>query len=157
MESQLSVLFWTKEERLCLRFLFHAELTHVDEYHSFGLRLSWRYVHFQCNNTKEALKLWHSLMPRRGRSFSSGDKIEKSAESDNSDLFKDLIWGKGTGNSWIVGTATSQHLRKLTRYHPLPWWQRGWCFLQPGECGQSSYHCHPLGDQESPKISTWVR
>ena len=32
MESQLSVLFWTKEERLSLGFLFQAELTHVDEY-----------------------------------------------------------------------------------------------------------------------------
>lgn len=42
----------------------------------------------------------------RREKFFSGDKIEKSAESDNSDLFKDLIWGEGAGNSWIkAGTA----------------------------------------------------
>ena len=35
----------------------------------------------------------------RREKFFSGDKIEKSAESDNSDLFKDLIWGK------VLGTA----------------------------------------------------
>ena len=29
----------------------------------------------------------------------SGDKIEKSAESDNSDLFKDLICGKVRGTA----------------------------------------------------------
>ena len=33
----------------------------------------------------------------RREKFFSGDKIEKSAESDNSDLFKDLICGKGLG------------------------------------------------------------
>ena len=31
--------------------------------------------------------------------FFSGDKILKSAKSDNSDLLKDLIWGK------VLGTA----------------------------------------------------
>lgn len=35
----------------------------------------------------------------RREKFFSGDKIEKSAESDNSDLFKDLIWGKVQGTA----------------------------------------------------------
>ena len=47
--------------------------------------------HLHCKNTNEASKLWYSLMPGRKVKVSHENTIEKSAENDNSDLFKDLM------------------------------------------------------------------
>ena len=77
-----------KNVRLSFGFLFQAELTHVKEYLLFDWDFSMSIFHFQCNNTKEALKLWHSVMPRiEGKSFSVETK-EKSVENDSSGLLK---------------------------------------------------------------------
>ena len=100
MESQLSVLFWTKEERLSLRFFFQAELTHVDEYLLSDWDFSMSIFHFQCNNTKEALKLWHSLMPRiEGKSFSVETKLRKVQKVTILTYLKILSGGKVWGTA----------------------------------------------------------
>ena len=79
-----------------------------------------RVFHFQCNNTKEALKLWHSLMPRiEGKSFSVETK-EKSAENDNSGLLKILFVGgcwEQLDKGWHNLTSAAS---RLTRCQPLP-------------------------------------
>ena len=100
MESQLSVLFWTKEERLSLRFFFQAELTHVDEYLLLDWDFSMSIFHFQYNNTKEALKLWHSLMPRiEGKNFPVETKLRKVQKVTILTYLKILSGGKVQGTA----------------------------------------------------------
>ena len=70
----------------------------------------------------------------RREKFFSGDKIEKSAESDNSDLFKDLIWGESAGNSWLkAGTAPRLQHHQAHQMPPPSLMTERVMFSSPGE------------------------
>ena len=60
---------------------------------SFLIETSMSIFHFQCNNTEETSKLWHSLMPRTEGKIFSVETKEKSVENDSFDLLKILFAG----------------------------------------------------------------